>query len=114
MGTTQGLVNHLIHVEILVGATSPDEVQSRLATGQLLVLFIDRLIAAVGCLYWVIAFQIIIRVIARLLGGQCLPVGVLLDMAGDAAPIGLPGEARCFSEVDHGVSPMPTSNGSSR
>src|SRR5262249_24171156 len=65
--TAQGLVDHLIHVEVLVRATPPDEVQPRLATGQFFIPFIDRLITAIGRLYWVIAFQIILPVITRLL-----------------------------------------------
>ncbi len=95
----QGLVDDLIHVQILVGATAADEGDVLLRFGKGFVLVVEFIVAAISGFYRVVAFKIIVAVVAGFFARDGVTVGVGGDVVGESVPGGFAGDGSGIGEV---------------
>ena len=98
--TCDRLVDHLVHVQVLVCPATTDEGEALFLVRLRLVSPICQIIPPVADLHRVVTLHPVVAVVARLLPRQRFAASLLQAMARDQAPVGLPGEPPRIREID--------------
>lgn len=99
-GADQGLVDDLIHVQILIGAAATDEAHGwAIAFGEGSVLLIERLVAIIGGFDGVVALHGVIAIVAGFFGGDGAAAGFGDEVVWECVPGGFAGERVGIGEV---------------